>query len=85
MLQTLQLIFTNKIKVLAYFQYLSISIDVGLEDHLVELVVGEVDVQPGHDELELRARHEPVAVFVEHPECLTKEQNTRTLIDSLKS
>ena len=33
-------------------------------------VVREVDVQPGHDELELGAGHEPVAVFVEHTEGL---------------
>ena len=57
-------------KRISFFQHLSISIDVGLEDHLVELVVREVDVQPGHDELELGAGHEPVAVFVEHSEGL---------------
>jgi hypothetical protein len=45
--------------------HLSVAVNVRLEHHLVELVVGEVDAEPGHDKFELRAGHVTVAVLVE--------------------
>lgn len=49
---------------------LSVSIDVGLPDHLIDLLVGQLLSQIGHDVSEFCRRDEPVSVLVEDPEGL---------------
>ena len=51
--------------------YLSIPVYVGLPDHLVDLLVGELLPEVGHDVAQLGRADEPVAVLVEHSECLS--------------
>lgn len=50
---------------------LSVAVDVGLADHLVDLLVGELLAEVGHDVAQLSRRYEPVAVLVEHAERFT--------------
>lgn len=50
---------------------LSVAVDVGFADHLVDLLVGELLAEVGHDVAQLGGRYEPVAVLVEHAERLT--------------
>lgn len=48
---------------------LTVAVDVGLADHLVDLLVGELLAEVGHDVAQLSRRYEPVAVLVEDTEC----------------
>jgi len=50
--------------------HLAITVDIGFSDHLIDLLVGELLSQIGHDVTQLGRRNETVAVFVEHTECL---------------
>ena len=47
---------------------LSVAVDVGLADHLVDLLVGELLAEVGHDVAQLGRGYEPVAVLVEDAE-----------------
>lgn len=49
---------------------LSVAVDVGFTDHLVDLLVGELLAEVGHDVAQLGGRYETVAVLVEHAERL---------------
>eukprot|EP00295_Goniomonas_pacifica_P007279 CAMPEP_0175835060 /NCGR_PEP_ID=MMETSP0107_2-20121207/16388_1 /TAXON_ID=195067 ORGANISM="Goniomonas pacifica, Strain CCMP1869" /NCGR_SAMPLE_ID=MMETSP0107_2 /ASSEMBLY_ACC=CAM_ASM_000203 /LENGTH=77 /DNA_ID=CAMNT_0017148323 /DNA_START=57 /DNA_END=287 /DNA_ORIENTATION=- len=49
---------------------LAITVDVGLADHLVDLLVGKLLTEVGHDVAELSSGNEAVAVLVEHLEGL---------------
>ena len=51
---------------------LTISVDVGFKNHLVQFLICEVDPQSGHDKLQLGAGHVSVAILVKHPEGLEK-------------
>lgn len=47
---------------------LSVAINVSLADHLVDLLIGELLPEVGHDVAQLGGRYEPVAVLVEDAE-----------------
>ena len=47
---------------------LTVTIDISLADHLVDLLVGELLAQIGHDVTQLSRRYEAVAVLVEDAE-----------------
>merc|ERR1719478_1408185 len=49
---------------------LAVTVNVGLADHLVDLLVGELLAEVGHDVAELSRRDEAVAVLVEDAEGL---------------
>ena len=49
---------------------LAIAVDVSLADHLVDLLVGELLAEVGHDVTELGGGDEAIAVLVEHLEGL---------------
>ena len=50
---------------------LTVAVNVGFSDHLVDLLVGELLPEVGHDVAQLGRADEPVAVLVEHSECLS--------------
>lgn len=50
---------------------LSVAVDVGLADHLVDFLVSELLAEVSHHVAQLGGRDEPVAVLVENTERLT--------------
>jgi hypothetical protein len=49
---------------------LAIAIDISLTDHLVDLLIGQLLAEVGHDVAELGSGDETILVLVEHPERL---------------
>jgi hypothetical protein len=48
---------------------LSVSINIGLTDHLINLLVGELLTKVGHDMTQFGGRDETVAILIEDLEC----------------